>query len=770
VAPTSGRPGDPFAPRLLDALRVAHGVPVDLEIVWTSGATAGITLETHEPSTRGWITHVLLRCYGSTAWSLEPTSSGTSPGCRSVGRALAGLEGPFRPLDVLGPPWSDAVVTSFGLLPVGASARWRLRPVAGPQSAPAPPSPIAQPLGTRIPASPAPSRLLDDAVATRAIEPRWEAQLVLTARDETALATAERLIAAGARRDGGNGLGWRRTGRWLGRRAPAVALSVSEVGALFPSPTLLPPGWTPAHGAAERTIVLGRDPRGYPVGLPVDLSAGRHALFLGETGMGKSSALVRAGVAAARMGGVVVFDPIGDTARRLLDRLPEDSVCRVVWISPSVSPVGVNALAAARGPGPSADRALAELVQSLRRVRAGHYVDAPYWGPRVEEMVHLALQAASLYPDGTFLDAVELLAHAGGPWRGVPSEAAAAVASLADRVRSRPEEVDGARRVIEEVVRVPVLARMLAAPRSEFSVAQAARDGQIVLVSGDAPEVGEAAARVLLSVHLALLWSELVARRPRTKVFVLADELPWYANDAATEIWRMGRRFNIHLWTATQSLRTLGEPLRETSVTNSADIVAFRGSPDDARELARWSPEMSAEATLRLARGEAAVLIGKGSGPSWVRLFFETERARPERWPRVWERCRPLWGPPPRDRAESAAPGDPADADSPRNVLLTLWAGLLASNGSSTLTVVLDDLRAEVDPAGGAVREAGQRLSAAGGLSASDGPRGRVWTVGRDPLSGLLAEGVGPEELGRADALWRAVLARPSRSGATQVL
>ncbi|MCI4362101.1 MAG: hypothetical protein L3J77_02765, partial [Thermoplasmata archaeon] len=509
-------------------------------------------------------------------------------------------------------------------------------------------------------------------------------------------------------------------------------------------------------------------------GLSVEPAQGRHALLLGETGMGKSSLLVRLMARAAALGAVVFFDPIGDTSRRLIDHLPEVDLGRVVWLSPACSPVGINALAPAAPDSLAGQRALGDLVEALRRVRAGRYAESPFWGPRLEEMLTLALRAASRYPGGTLVDAATLLGGGGRSPRGVPPGAESAVQELIDRIRDRPDEIDGARRVLGEVVRTPILARMLATRTPAFSMAEAIRTRRIVLVSGDAPEVGEAAARTLLSVHLALLWLEIVAR-PAAKTFVVADEIQGYSNDAAVELFRMGRRFNVHLWAATQSLAALPEVVREAAVTNAADIVVFRGSPDDAREVARWAPELASESLLGLRRGEAAVLAGKGSDVAWVRIPFEPDRPRPDRWSTLWEQCRPFWSPNPAPEPPTephdGAPPDAGDSEDPvREILLVLWAGLLATSEGAALTVSLDALREAVDPSGAGVRTVGQRLSAAGALEVGSSAAGRTWTVERAAVAALLGAGVAPAELVEADRRWARVATSSGGSGAQKGL
>jgi hypothetical protein len=770
-APHSNRADrtDRFHEQLREALRIASASPVDLRLRWSSGPAARVRIEAADRPTLAWTTGALLPSYPLGSWTEVVSPVGAVAPRVAVGAALRGLDRPFRRSSPLSSPWSDSVASALLFLPRGAEIEWRLRPVRSGASAPPPlPAPLAQPPGWRIPPPTETARRLDEGWAARAVAPLWDLRAELFARRPESADALGRLVASASQEDGGNGIRWRRATGWFARSAPPILLSLEEIASWFPSPRLRLPSATGSIATGTRTIPLGRTVTGELRGLPIEPDQGRHVLLLGETGMGKSSLLVRQTVRAAALGGVVFFDPIGDTSHRLLDRLPEAALSRVVWISPANSPVGINALAPATVGPPRGDRALGELVQALRRVRVGRYADSPFWGPRVEEMVTLALRAAACYPDGTIHEAAELLDGVAGGLRGVPPEAEDAVRALAGRVRSRPDEIDGARRVFGEVLNTPILARMLAARRSTFSIAEAVRAGRIVVVSGDAPEIGEAAARTLLSVHLALLWVEVVARTSSGKIFVVVDELQWYANDAVVEMLRLGRRFNVHVWAATQSLSSLPESVREAAVTNAADLVVFRGSPDDARELARWSPDVPAETVLGLRRGEAAVLLGKGGDVGWVRLPFDPDRPRPERWSAAWEQCRGLWSP--RQDSPGLEPAPVPDADPVRAVLLVLWSGLLAEGGGDSVVVSVDALRAVADPSGAAVRSVGQQLSSLGALTLSGSGAFRNWTVARSGVATLLAPGVAPHELRDADHRWERLRSTAGDSSARKGL
>ncbi|MCI4349734.1 MAG: ATP-binding protein, partial [Thermoplasmata archaeon] len=140
-------------------------------------------------------------------------------------------------------------------------------------------------------------------------------------------------------------------GRFRGRSAQLFRLSAAELAWLFPSPTTVWFGG-PEHGAPTiQPIWLGADSEGAPAAVWLDPTEGRHLLVLGETGMGKSTLLVRVIAQGCRDAGAILLDPIGDTALRVLESLPPSARARVLWIAPVSSPVGINALASLRTDG-----------------------------------------------------------------------------------------------------------------------------------------------------------------------------------------------------------------------------------------------------------------------------------------------------------------------------------------------------------------------------------------------------------------------------------
>jgi DNA helicase HerA-like ATPase len=471
-------------------------------------------------------------------------------------------------------------------------------------------------------------------------------------------------------------------------------------------------------------FALGRTDLGTVVGTRFDSGQGRHLAVVGETGMGKSSLLTSLAARLPAGVGLVVLDPLGETADAVRRAHRGRGGRRPIWCDPTSGP-GVNAL---EGIGPGApttpafrERCLGDLVQSLRRVRSGRYSDASYWGPRLEEMLTRALRAAAAIPGGTLEDAHALLESSGRGYRTVPPEARSAVGELLERVRQRPDDAEGARRLLYEVVGNPVLRDALCARNPSASVRDWLSSGRTCLVSGSAMSVGESTARYLLSVYLALAWSELLARPAETKTVVMLDEAQWYAHESLVEMLRLGRRRNLHVVLATQSIASLPEGVREATWTNVADFTVFRCAPSEAREFSRLAPAIDADALSSLPRGDAVVLLGKGQSVHWVRAARGPSR-----------------GILPAGRSASV---EAMDAESPRpsdalsRVLERVREGVERTGQGGPVPIPLTSLRS-VDPDGRAVRSAGTLLGRSGALvRRGPGPGGASWWIDADALA-----------------------------------
>lgn len=751
----------PDFPTLLESvLRIGHGLGVEVSLEVRSGPEPRLMLRARDSRGARWATRILSRAYGPTQWISDPTTP-PAEAPRTVhylGHRIHDWPEPLTAPDGPSGIW-DAWVGVLSVVPPGVTLRWRWtsRPTPGPHwwdFAPAQPYDVPDRWQR---SGPHRKGVRPDSLRPVTKSPALFGRLGLTltldpshpARNESR--TVRKGIEALTRTDRGNGIVFRRMPavlRGFEGAGHAMLLSLDEWRAFWPRPDCPAPGGGTALDQSGWLLPLGRTSSGIVVGPTLEATQGRHLAVVGETGMGKSSLLVAVGRRALLAHGGVVFDPLGETAQALHDALAPAAGERLIRIAPDEPRVGVNALEGI-APGPSADpirseRRINDLVQGLRRVRAGRYEESSYWGPRLEEMVTRAVRVAGLLPRGTLVDAHTLLAT-GGRWSSpVPPPALDAARELADRIRDRPEDADGARRLLHEVVRSPVLVRMLCDPEPALRASELVAPGRIVLLSGAATSVGEATARYLLSVYLSLVWSELLAREGSSKSFVILDEAQWFTHESLGEMLRLGRRRNVHVVLATQAVASLPTAVAEAVWTNVSDFVAFRGSPEEAREFARASHGVPAEELLALPRGEAAVLLGKGHFVRWIKTI---------RLPAATVGSSAVGeGNASRTSHEDPAPPAASGTGRPSPDGVAGWVEPLAAvlrflversrllEPGVPLEVSLRELREEVDPSGEGVRRAGSMLSRHGALRrigrAQDGPS---WIVATDRLTECLA-------------------------------
>ncbi len=725
-----------FRERLTAALRVGHGLAASFELRLVSGPLPKLTLRCPDPASSRWASRILFVAYGRASWVHRlPFTSDPWSDVR-WGSRLHDWPEPLRePSD--GPSAIDCLALAMSGVTPGISVEWKFAPCPATWSRPPdlgaerfPPPERERRFGERTTRPGRP----ETPPAARAVPLFWKATVsVGLPRQETDdPVSAKRVrsaIEVALRSGRANGVRFSRSRRRLPWLSPGLLLSEDELACVLPG-IECGVGLLEGQGVEGLPVLpLGRSAAGRVVGPPVETDQGRHLVVLGETGMGKSSTLVAIARKASTLGGVVLFDPLGETARSFLSGLSADERTRLVEVAPHGRAAGINALEGIGGKETDpvlSDRRLNDIVHALRRVRSGRYVDSQYWGPRLEEMLTRAVSAAAAFPTGTLADAHTLLATGGRTRQVVPPEAQDAVRDLADRVRERPDEAEGARRLLYEVVRSSVLNRMLCERSPTLHARELVESGRIAVISGDASAVGESVARYLLAVYLALVWSELLARPSNPKTFVVLDESQWFSHEGLAEMLRLARRRNVHVILATQTVSSLPEAVADAVWTNVSDFIAFRGSPEEARELSRTTHGLSVEELLALPRGHAAVLLGKGSSVDWVRTVGRPtgpDRGSPEKGGGP-----PIPAPPPGTGEPGLGTGSaPATVD---EILSWILERARAQPAGEPVRVKLSELRSSLDPGGRAIREAGARLGRAGAMvsgARSDGSA--VWVV-----------------------------------------
>jgi len=410
-------------------------------------------------------------------------------------------------------------------------------------------------------------------------------------------------------------------------------LNALELGALaaFPMDSPVLPGLVlggarelpPTPDIASDGLVLGIAT--YPgAERPVaisELDASRHILITGPTGSGKSALLNSLAVGRMRAGdGLLLVDPAGDLAARVIDSVPREREDDVIVIDPADTeyPVGLNLLGVTNR---SADLVVDDFVAVVKRAWGDFLV-----GPRSEDILRMACTTLCTQPDAVLTDLPRLLVDKGFRRR--------IVATLDDPIALQPfwgwfEQLTITKRAdvvgpISNKLRSfyrPLLRNIIGQVESSFSMSEAMQEGKIIICSLARGAMGEGAASFFGAMIMAL-WAQAVQARvniepnQRRPFYALVDEYQTLLGFSSPidEILAQARKYGAALAIATQSLSSLPPELKQASVINTRSKVVFQTGAADAPLLAKeFAPHVTANDLRGLDAFHAYAAVSAGS-------------------------------------------------------------------------------------------------------------------------------------------------------------
>ena len=420
-------------------------------------------------------------------------------------------------------------------------------------------------------------------------------------------------------------------GRRLGR---GYLLSVDELAAIAHLPLdATVPGLDRAGARAipppPRTPRPGRDRRPLGVAIAGDrrrvalrVTDGRHHTHvIGENGTGKTTLLAGLALADARAHrGLVVIDPKGDLADRVMSNLTRPHLARVVRIDPAApaQPV-LNPLA-----GPDPDAAVDHLVGICRRL----WPDS--WGPRTDDILRASALTLARHPGrATLADIPRLLTE--------PHYRARVIAPLHDPVlRGFWSWFEALSAPARGQAIAPLMNRLRAvllrtAARAVFTGTGPALDVRHTLDHGGVliarlPEgtLGADTSRLIGSLIVSEVWRAAGRRaalpddaRPDAAVYL--DECQHFLNlpHDLGQLLAEARAYRVSLTLAHQDLAQLPTDLREGVSANARNKIIFAVSPEDARRLEHHTrPNLAAHDLATLPAYTAAVRLLTDSTPA----------------------------------------------------------------------------------------------------------------------------------------------------------
>lgn len=379
--------------------------------------------------------------------------------------------------------------------------------------------------------------------------------------------------------------------------------NISGVPNVHPKLVALPLGYN-ANRKTQRSLAQTVESQPRPI--QISAQAGKkHAVFLGSTGCGKTTAMSHLILSdiQSKNHSVVVVDAKGQLTHELLERTPTEHDEDIVVISPtSKRIVGINPFELTKygiEPEVIADYLL-ELFKGLYPEHFGIY--------SLDILSHSFLTLAripntslvmlpSLLINQSFRN--KLLRELKDPiglesfwnWFELLSEA------------QRHQMLNPILNKFRQFLLRPQLRAMLGQTNPNFSLAEIFKSRKIVLIPLNKSVIGSESAKLIGSLITSMLWMLILRQSSvepskRQSVFIYIDETPSFLgipNANLDEALSQSRQFNVGWNIGFQHLAQMSPQLKAGIESNVANKIVFGLNLDEAREMAKYTLEIDKE-------------------------------------------------------------------------------------------------------------------------------------------------------------------------------
>ena len=379
--------------------------------------------------------------------------------------------------------------------------------------------------------------------------------------------------------------------------------NISGVPNVHPKLVALPLGYN-ANRKTQRSLAQTVESQPRPI--QISAQAGKkHAVFLGSTGCGKTTAMSHLILSdiQSKNHSVVVVDAKGQLTHELLERTPTEHDENIVVISPtSKRIVGINPF---------------ELTK---------------YGIEPEVIADYLLELfKGLYPEHFGIYSLDILSHSFLTLARIPNTSLVMLPSLLTNKHFRNkllkelkdpiglesfwnwfELLSEAQRhqmlnpilnKFRQFLLRPQLRAMLGQTNPNFSLAEIFKSRKIVLIPLNKSVIGSESAKLIGSLITSMLWMLILRQSSvepskRQSVFIYIDETPSFLgipNANLDEALSQSRQFNVGWNIGFQHLAQMSPQLKAGIESNVANKIVFGLNLDEAREMAKYTLEIDKE-------------------------------------------------------------------------------------------------------------------------------------------------------------------------------
>ncbi|MEI7477615.1 MAG: DUF87 domain-containing protein [bacterium] len=342
----------------------------------------------------------------------------------------------------------------------------------------------------------------------------------------------------------------------------------------------------------------------------------RHFYIIGQTGTGKSSAMVEMAKHDMRNGnGFCVVDPHGELCESILKYYPKERIDDLIYFDASnfEYPIGFNVLTAQTDE--ERDIITGDLVDMFVQMYGNEI-----FGPRIQDYFRNAVLALMEQPDGgTMTEIVRMFVD--------PAFQKIKLKNVQNPVvRMRWEKTYGAMgdRERQEMIpyfqakfgpftTTPILRNIIGQPISSFDIGQAMQEKKIVLVNLSKGLLGpinsELIGRMVVTqIQVAAMRRAGLPEEQRVPFYLYIDECQNYVSKSIESVLSEARKYKLGVVLAHQYIDQLkkeglggGMDLSKAVFGNVGNMLAYKVGAQDAEFLEKeFSPEFSQQDLVNL--------------------------------------------------------------------------------------------------------------------------------------------------------------------------
>ncbi|MEI7792575.1 MAG: DUF87 domain-containing protein [Candidatus Berkelbacteria bacterium] len=333
----------------------------------------------------------------------------------------------------------------------------------------------------------------------------------------------------------------------------------------------------------------------------------RHVYIVGKSGVGKSVLIENMAHDDVMEGrGVIIVDPHGELADKILSCVPENRIEDVVVFDPSDRdyPVAFNLLE-------NVDDDFKSIVAS-GFVGIFKKIFGDSWGPRLEHILRNTVLALLDYPESTMLDIPRMLTNNGFRDKVVEQVKDPVIKDFwqnefaAYDAKFKTEAVSPILNKVGQFLASSTIRNIVGQPHSTIDVRDIMDKKKIMIVNLSRGKIGEdnsalLGAMMITKIQLAAMSRADVPVEQRPDCYLYVDEFQNFATESFAVILAEARKYNLNLTMAHQYIAQMIDPVKDAVFGNAGTLITFRVGGTDAEVLVKeYAPIFEANDLVNL--------------------------------------------------------------------------------------------------------------------------------------------------------------------------